>query len=694
MTDFQHDEKVVSGYDPILVRRILAFARPHLRLLIGAACFLILATTAEVLIPVVIQRAVDHHILDVWVRVRPEEVARFGRRANGEQIGDWVYLREEALDQIDRTTRTELTAQGKIDGSRYLLVPNSPGVLSVDLSVTPTASSADYLVYPRAVLDRLTADERAVLRAHNIAGLRRYTMIFLSVLLAALIGSFGQVYLTAFTGQRVMQDLRIALFDHVVHQSLRFLNSQPVGRLVTRLTNDVETINELFTSVLAELAKNAALMVAVVVTMFSLNPRLAMIVVTSMLPVLLLTDVFRRKARDAFRNVRHAVSAVNAYLSEYISGMPVVQMFVQQERSRAEFGDKNERLNRANLTEMYVFATFRPIIDFLSSLSTAVVLYFGARLVQVEVVSLGVLIAFTNLVRRFYMPVMSISEQFTILQSAMAGSERVFELLDHDDRIPDRGVMQLRSGEIRGDIEFDRAWFGYKSNEPVLKDVSFNVSAGQMVAIVGYTGAGKTTIINLLTRLWDLDQGSIRVDGHDIRDLRVDSLRSVVQQIQQDVFLFSDTIRNNITLGLQVDDEILWRTCETVQLADFIRALPAGLDTHLEERGANLSAGQRQLVSFARVLIHNPPILVLDEATSNIDSDTERRLQIALDAVTGGRTSVVIAHRLSTIQHADKILVLSHGELVEAGSHRELLERDGLYASLYRLQYAHQGDRH
>ena len=336
---------------------------------------------------------------------------------------------------------------------------------------------------------------------------------------------------------------------------------------------------------------------------------------------------------------------------------------------------------------MYVFAVFRPIVDFMSTLSTVFVIYFGARLLETDLISLGVLIAFTNLIRRFYMPVMNISEQFTILQSAMAGSERVFSLLDEDHRIPDIGTVPIDADSFEGRIHFEHVSFAYKPDEPVIRDLSLEVAPGEMVAIVGYTGAGKTTLINLLTRLWDVNSGAIRLDGVDLRDLPLRDLRTTIQQIQQDVFLFDDTIRDNLTLGSDVTDEEIWAACEAVQVADFIRGLERGLDTRLQERGGNLSAGQRQLMAFARVLLHDPPVLILDEATSSIDSETERKLQHAVSAVTGGRTSLVVAHRISTIQHADRIIVMSHGRIVEAGDHSTLLKRSGLYATLYQLQY-------
>jgi ATP-binding cassette subfamily B protein len=656
--------------------------------------FLIIATVGEVLVPVMIQRTVDHEILDYWVSVDESQLERFGNVDRTVHIGDRVFLREEVLDRIPRSERSQLSEANRLDTTRMIVIsrdilrdnPEIAGQIEEQIH----AESEEVVVFPNTVLEDLTQEQRLVLREENVRGLGRNVLIFLGILVSVLIASFGQVYLTAYTGQLVMKDLRLSIFDHTMHQDLGFLSTQPVGRLVTRATNDVQTINELFTSVLAELTRNLSLMVAVVVTMYSLNARLATIVLVSMMPIVLITDIFRRRARNAFRRVRIAVSRVNAYLSEYISGMAVVQLFVQQDRSRNEFASRNDELLGAHLSEMRIFAIFRPIVDFMSSISTAVVLYFGARLLQIELVSLGVLIAYTNLIRRFYMPVMSISEQFTVLQSAMAGAERVFDLLDQDQRVPDSGSTTLEPQAVRGKISFEGVDFSYKPKEPVLRDLSFSVNPGQMIAVVGYTGAGKTTIINLLTRLWDVSGGRIALDGMDIRDISLASLRRSVQQIQQDVHLFSDTIRTNITLGLAVSEERIWEACRAVQLADYLESLPEGLDTMVQERGANLSAGQQQLISFARALVHDPPVLVLDEATSSIDSETEQRLQHAVTAVTGGRTSLVIAHRLSTIQHADKIIVLSHGELVETGTHRELLEQEGLYATLYRLQYAPQ----
>jgi ATP-binding cassette subfamily B protein len=455
---------------------------------------------------------------------------------------------------------------------------------------------------------------------------------------------------------------------------------------VNRITNDVETVNELFTSVLPSLLADFAKMAGVLMVLALLSPRLALVTLATLPPALALFLLFRRRAREGFRRVRLAVSRLNAFLAEHLSGMRVVQLFVRERFSLGQFRQRNDQLLDANLGEMYLYATFRPLVDLLSTTSLAVIVYFGGRFVLRDLVSLGTLIAFLNLIRMFYEPVMDLSEKYNILQSAMAGSERVFGLLDTDARIPEPSAPKALE-EVRGAIEFERVSFAYKEGEPVLRDLSFRVEPGETVAIVGYTGAGKTTITSLLTRLWDIQSGSIRLDGTDIREYSTASLRRRVQSVLQDVFIFSGTVAENIRLGSPIPEERVRQAVELVRADSFIDRLPGGLEARLAERGSNLSMGQRQLLSFARVLAHNPDVLILDEATGNIDTETEKLIQAALVALLKGRTSLVIAHRLSTIRHADRILVLHQGELCEEGSHAELIARQGMYYNLYRLQY-------
>jgi ATP-binding cassette subfamily B protein len=427
-------------------------------------------------------------------------------------------------------------------------------------------------------------------------------------------------------------------------------------------------------------------MAGVLITLFVLSPVLALVVFCTLPPVLAVTAVSRRKARDAFRNQRTASSRVNSYLSERLSGLQVVQLFRREKQSLDEFGVRNRELLDANIQEMYVFATFRPIVEWFSTFTTAVIIAVGANMVLDLSLSLGVLIAFINLMGMFYGPVTDIAEKYTLLQSAMAGGERVFKLLDTGERIPDGGKHGIQ-GTVRGHIEFKDVHFSYKKGEEVLKGLSFTINPGEMAAIVGYTGAGKTTITNVLARLWDIDSGSIRLDGVPIRNIPLEELRRSALPVLQDVFLFSGTVAENISLGLPLAEDQIEEAARAVHAHEFISRLPAGYRTVLSEGAANISSGQRQLISFARVIAHNPAVVIRDEATSSVDTETEHLIQLGIQRVLAGRTSLVIAHRLSTIRHADRILVLSNGRLVEEGRHDELIRRGGLYAGLYRLQY-------
>ncbi|MDR1931712.1 MAG: ABC transporter ATP-binding protein/permease [Spirochaetales bacterium] len=516
-------------------------------------------------------------------------------------------------------------------------------------------------------------------------GVIRGCAIFLALLTGGMIFSFLETYLISLAGQRVMKDLRMALFRHILSRSLAFIGEHPAGRLVTRITSDVETINELFTSVITSLFKDLFIMGGVIITLFILDTRLALITAASLPPVLFCTLIFRVRAREAFRRVRHCVSQANSFFAEHISGIKIIQIFTREASAAAGYERININLMKSNLGEMYVFATFRPIIDFLGSLSLGLIIYFGALQNLSGALSLGTFAAFINLIRKFYQPVMDIAEKYTILQSALVGAERVFQMMDDGRCIPDTGTS-LPEKPLRGEVRFLDVRFSYKKGEPVLRGVSFTAAPGETLALVGYTGAGKTTIASLLTRLWDADSGLITLDGKDIRSIRLADLRTAIQPIQQEVTLFSQTIRENITLGLEISEEELIRAAALAQAHDFITALPRGYQTMLQEGAVNLSSGQRQLISFARILAHNPPVLILDEATSNIDTETEKLVQKAMKTVLTGRTSIVIAHRLSTIRSANRILVLSEGKVIEEGSHEELLAKEGAYHTLYRLQ--------
>jgi len=505
------------------------------------------------------------------------------------------------------------------------------------------------------------------------------------LLAASLMASFLQTWFSARLGQKVMSDLRMALYRHVCGLSSAWLGGQPVGRLVTRMTSDVETINEFFTTVVIAFLKDLALMAGSLATIAALSLALGGATVLSTLPIALVAVLARHKARDAFRRQRTWTSKVNAFLSEHIGGYSVVQLFTREAKVKEGFAERNGELLKASIGEMYVFATFRPLVELFSSASVALAIWLGAELLAGGGISLGILIASINLIQMFYNPVQDLTEKYTMLQSAMAGAERVFGLLDTEASLPDRGRAPLPS-PCRGDIRFEDVRFSYKEGEEVLKGLTFSVRPGEKCAIVGYTGAGKTTIANLLTRMWDADSGRVLLDGRDVRDYPLAGLRRLVQPVSQDVFLFTGTVAENIALygdtAIPVEE-----AARRVRADRFIQAMPEGYATRLSEGATNISSGQRQLISFARALAQDAPVIILDEATSSIDTETESLIQEALEELLQGRTAIVIAHRLSTIRRCDRILVLAGGRLVEEGSHDELMARGGAYKALYDLQY-------
>jgi ATP-binding cassette subfamily B protein len=700
--DADTGEEVTRGYDSRLVRRILSWLKPHKALAAATAFALFAGTLGELYLPVLTQRILDESILAKFLcfdRDRyKEELGRLDRetvlaaegllRGNTLECGGLVFILRGQELRLNGAAETILEEKGILRGEEWYafpLKPDSPaaGVIAKHSGLFITGEKAGAIRKDK--LYSLPVREISAVRSGDIRAAGRTAFIFLAVLTAVFVFSFVQTLTTSLMGQKVMKSLRTALFKKTASQSTAFLSRHPVGRIVTRLTGDVETINEFFTSVLVAFLKDLSIMAGVLITLYILSPKLALAVTVLLPPVLILTLISRLKARDAFRRQRTASSRVHAYLAERLAGIQVVQLFLGEEKSKKEFGERNREFLRANLGEMYVFAVFRPLVEWFSTLSSAAVIVIGGMMILSLSVSLGVLIAFISLVQMFFGPVTDIAEKYTLLQSAMAGSERVFRLLDTEESIPAGGRVPIQT--IRGHIEFDNVRFSYRTGEEVLKGLSFTVNPGETAAIVGCTGAGKTTITKVLARLWDVDSGTIRLDGIPVRDIPLEDLRRAVLPVLQDVFLFSGTVADNISLGLDLGLVEIMEAAKAVHAHEFISGLPKGYGTLLSEGAANISSGQRQLISFARVIAHNPAIVILDEATSSIDTETERLIQMGMRSVLAGRTSIVIAHRLSTIKNADRIFVLSNGRLAEEGTHEELVRKRGLYAELYRLQY-------
>lgn len=498
--------------------------------------------------------------------------------------------------------------------------------------------------------------------------------------------NIAQTWILQKTGQNIILQMRKDLYRHIQSLGSRYFDITPVGKLVTRVTNDVEALNEMYSGILVQLFRNIVKIVGLAGVMLVLDVRLAAISFVLMPLVIGLTVLCQKIARNIYRLYRTRLTDINTFLSEHLSGMKIIQIFGRQERKFEEFHDKNTKLYKAFYREMLMYAVFRPLIYILSILSLMIVLWFGSRNVFDEIISVGTLYIFSNYIRSFFDPIQELAEQFSTLQSSIASAEKIFTVMDEDEFIPEVENPK-QPDKITGKIEFDHVWFAYDGENYVLKDVSFVINPGEKVAFVGATGAGKSSILNLIGRYYDIQKGHIYIDGIDIRQFSKKQLRSAIGQMQQDVFIFEGDVAYNIRLNdNDITDEQVKEAAEYVNASHFIEKLPQGYHEPVTERGATFSAGERQLLSFARTLAHNPSILVMDEATANIDTETEILIQEALEKLMDGRTTIMVAHCLSTIQHADCIMVMHKGRICERGTHRELLEQDGIYRKLYELQ--------
>ncbi len=548
--------------------------------------------------------------------------------------------------------------------------------------------AASFLQLLGPYITKLAIDK--YIKAGDLSGLNRLVILYVAVLIGTFTIQYAQVFVTQYLGQRLMFDLRSQIFKHLQRLSLRFFDKNPVGRLMTRVTSDVEALNQMFSQGVVNIFGDIFLLAGIVIVMLSMNLELALWTF-SVIPILfIITSVFKRKVRVQFRNVRKWLAEINSYLQENITGMNIVQIFNRERLNYNKFKDINQGHANAYVKMIFYYAIFYPAVELVGAVALAIVIWRGGLLKIEGIATYGALVAFIQYARMFFMPISDLSEKYNVLQGAMAASERIFKLLDTNPDIVNP-VSQPQERRINGRIEFDHVWFAYNQDEYILKDITFKVEPGQSIAIVGHTGAGKTSLINLLGRQYDIQHGHLYIDGKDVKKWDLEALRSSISLVLQDVFLFSGSILENIRLHhREISKERVMEVCKQVNAHDFINELPKGYDTILNERGASLSMGQRQLLSFARALVFNPDILVLDEATANIDTETEIRIQQALKKMIRGRTSLVIAHRLSTIKNVDNILVFHKGRLHEMGTHQALLQKQGLYYQLYQLQYKDQ----
>lgn len=665
--------------DARLMLRLTRYLRPYWPFLLLSLFLMALLTVGELIPPLLSRIAIDRYIMPFWAVAKQDTPQELLEGLEPLRLPDGRQMLD--LSGLSQAARREMEARGLLEPERYLLVPQGlVGQLKKE-DLIPAGervfiSFSKLKDYDKKIVSGVRAEH---LRGVAWVGLALFVLLTLNLLL-----NFGQVYTLQMVSQRGMADLRQDIFRKFLRSPVEFFSSNPVGRLVTRATNDVESINEFFSSVLLYLLKDALLIVGILIIMIRMNIRLtgAMLLIIPLLVIA--TFLFRRYAREAYREVRKYLAQVNANLQESISGIAVIQTFVQEARMAEGFRRINQNLYRAFMKQIYVFGTFRPMMDLADALAVAIILWYGGGEIIRGALSFGALVAFLSYIEMLFAPIRDLSEKYNIMQSAFAAGERIFKILDGPEE-PRGGDVRLP--DVKGHVRFENVWFAYESEDWVLRDITFEALPGQTVAIVGPTGAGKTTLIKLLLRFHDPQKGRILLDGVDIRDIPLRDLRERMALVQQDVFVFSGTIEGNIRLRSDIPIEKVIEAAKAVDADRFIERLEGGYSARLGERGATLSQGQRQLLAFARALAFDPRILLLDEATANIDQETEEIIQRSLVKLLAGRTAFVVAHRLSTIREADKIIVIQRGRLVEEGSHQELIQKKGFYYYLYSLQF-------
>lgn len=682
MDYINNDEAVAKSYDSKLMKRLLKYAKPYWKSICTSILLLLMVTAVDLSTTYLIKISIDNYINGYD---RPM-AAYNANNAPGSGIiyDNHVFIRLKDTDHIPQDAEVYQIQEYK--GFYYLI----NGAVKKGSSINVYKDAGGYVLngdgksYPARLLSK---DELKLFRAEDAEAMGRMAVIYLAIIIFGFALNYSQVLLLQRTGQKIIFNIRQEVFSHIESLSLSFFDRMPVGRLVTRVTNDVEALNEMYTSVLVNLFKDAFLLLGIMCMMLSMNVRLALISFSVIPVIIAFTIIFKKYDREAYREVRAKLSKINSNLSENISGMRLVQIYNKEDKKYREFRKINDEYSEATMKQISVFAIFRPLMDLISSLTLAMLLWFGGVRVISNTLEFGMLFAFVSYIQQFFQPINDLTEKFDILQSAMASSERIFMVLDDNSTIPN-ALNPIKIDKLEGNIEFKNVWFAYNNEDWVLKDVSFEIKKGETVAFVGATGAGKTSIISLISRLYDIQKGSITIDGIDIRDMDKSELRRNIGVVMQDVFLFTGDIKSNIMLNNNnINEQKIKEISEYVNADSFIDKLPEKYDEEVKERGSTLSSGQRQLLAFARALAFEPSILVLDEATANIDTETEVLIQDALSKLIKNRTTIVIAHRLSTIQYSNKIIVLHKGRIREMGTHQELLDKKGMYYKLYQLQY-------
>lgn len=708
---FSEDDIKGKIYDRRLYSKMLWYLKPYLKWVIISFLILMVVAAAELVQPLIQRSAIDDYIVsDKTIAIFNNEPAADAFLAKYEllklrkysQNGKiFLILPAKGLNRINKPDLRELKDRGVMSGEKVFLIVDKPANIAIlnkylRENTAPNGGKnglqgwfrvgGGKIAVLRENLNLIPGKERLQVRseaAHNLVWL---ALAFLVISIMRLVAGYVQSVITTTFSQKAMNDLRHDVFAHMQRMPVKYFDQNPVGRLLTRVTNDIRAIDEMLASGVITLVQDVILIIAIVILMLVLDWKLALVSFIILPVVILVIREYRKRTRVIYREVRKYLAALNATLAEHISGQKIIQLFNQYFHKRQEFSDINAKYFDTSIAQLKLFAFFRPIIHVSSQVAVAFIIWYGGGQILRNAITIGLLMAFTQYISKLFEPINDFSEKFNVLQGALAGAERIFDLMDQPQ---DEYRDELRSDlKMAGEIEFDHVWLAYNPGEWVLKDVSFRIRPGEKIALVGHTGSGKTSIVNLMLGMYPFQRGAILIDGKPLNQYSLADIRANIGIVQQDVFIFSGDIKDNIALNnSQLTKEQIIQVAKYVNADRFITKLPAQYDEPVMERGATLSTGQRQLIAFARVLAYDPSIFILDEATSNIDTETEILIQDALKKLIENRTSIMIAHRLSTIQHVDRILVLHKGEIVEEGSHFELLDKKGLYYDLYRLQY-------
>ena len=689
--DQEQDDVIDGQFDIELTRRLLVFIRPYWRTVAWSVLFMLIGVLMGLAFPMITKMAIDDYLARLHqiyraptAELATEVAGRFPRDHQPVFLDSkTLAIADHALNQLDPQKAQSLRKDAALEPAKYYLFPATacPAALK-----SPRLQGSYWLVQ-ESELKQVPARQLLRIRQADWDGIVWLTLAALLIAILNLLADYYHVLLLSKAGQAAMADLRTKVFAHLESLSLDYFNKHPMGWLVTRVTNDVGALNDLLTTVLVQFFRDVLMLAGSVAVLLWLDAELALITMLTIPLFVIATLFFKVKLRDIYRQSRRYLSSLNAHLAEDISGFKIIQIFRQAGRRRREYEEVNDNYFRSTFREVKWFGVFRPTVEIICATGIAVVFIYGGAMQLKGAMELGAFVAFITYVDRMFRPLAAMCDKYTIMQSAMAAAERLVAILDEKPKITEAPDAKPLAAPMSGRVDFEDIHFSYIPGQPILRGLSFSVKPGKSVAIVGPTGAGKSSIISLLCRFYDPDAGTVRIDDRDLRSIPFAELRRGIAIVLQDSFIFSRSIRENITMGAGYDDDRVRQAATLVQAAEFIETLPQGYDSEMEERGSTLSSGQKQLLCFARALAHDPRILVLDEATSNIDPATEQLIQQAIDTLMKNRTCVIVAHRLSTIRKADEILVLDGGQIIERGSHDELLAKRGAYYNLYLLQY-------